>query len=50
MIYEYVMDWIKAKKEHNKPMMEKIEKELRSLGMDRATLIAIYKDVEELSN
>lgn len=43
MLAEYITTYIDAIVKDDKREMERIERELRALGMDRATLMAVAK-------
>ena len=45
MLSDYIEAYKEAMKANDKKEMEKIEKELAQLGMDKYTLMAIVKDV-----
>lgn len=46
MLSDYIKSYIEAKKKEDKQKMEQIEKELRWLGMDIATLEILARELE----
>lgn len=47
MLSEYIHDYVDAKKQGDCVKMKQIEDDLKKLGMDRYTLMAIVKDIEK---
>ena len=49
MLNDYIVDYIKAEQDGDKKKMDKLEKELAKLGMDRMTLRLLVDELEKNS-
>ncbi len=47
MLNDYIQSYIAARKEADKGKMEKIERDLAKLGMDKMTRTVLVKDAEK---